>query len=40
MVKRTEIQSIRDRVHCDIVIRSTAKICQEYGDDTVDHSNG
>ena len=36
MVKRTEIQSIRDRVHCDIVIRSTAKICQEYGDDTGD----
>lgn len=36
MLKRTEIQSIRDRHHCDIVIRSTSKICQEYGDDDGD----
>lgn len=33
MIKRTEIQKIRDRHHCDIVIRSTSKICQEYGND-------
>ncbi len=33
MVKRTEIQSIRDRAHCDIVIHSTSKICYKYGDD-------
>lgn len=36
MLKRTEIQSIRDRHHCDIVIRSTSKICWEYGDDDGD----
>jgi hypothetical protein len=36
MVKRTEVQSIRDRVHCDIVIHSTSKICYKYGDDKGD----
>lgn len=36
MLKRTEIQSIRDRHHCDIVIRSTSKICWEYGNDDGD----
>jgi hypothetical protein len=36
MIKRTEIQSIRDRMHCDIVIHSTSKICLEYGNDKGD----
>lgn len=33
MMKRSEIQKIRDKHHCDIVIHSTSKICYKYGDD-------
>lgn len=36
MIKRTEIQRIRDKHHCDIVIHSTSNICMKFGTDDGD----